>query len=166
MMTYKLRCAAGHGFEGWFRSSADFERQTARTLLSCPVCGSRAIEKAIMAPAVVTGRQQARQPALAHAAVGTRPASEAEPRQEVLPAVTTSEAHTAKLLAMMRQIQAHVEKNFENVGQRFAEEARKMHHGEIDHRDVYGQATMAEAKELIEEGVPVLPLPKLPKLDG
>lgn len=181
MMTYKLRCAAGHGFEGWFRSSEDFDSQAERSLLSCPICGNSEIEKAIMAPAVVTSRQKAKPPVLpakpdkdkTDESSSKDTATEtnavpvpAEPRQEILPAVTAHEERTAKLLGMMRQIQAHVEKNFENVGKRFPEEARKMHLGETEHRDVYGQASLEEAKELLEEGVPVLPLPKLPKLDG
>ena len=174
MMSYKLRCSSDHVFEGWFRSMADYDAQSSRGLLTCPVCGDDGIEKAIMAPAISRARQNRplvapateAKPAGNDAAPSGVPAKPAPPKQEILPAVSASEERTAKLLHMMRHIQNHVETNFENVGKQFPEVVRKMHHGEAEHRDVFGEATVEDAKDLIEEGIPVMPLPKLPKLDG
>ena len=82
------------------------------------------------------------------------------------PAAAEQQARAAMLLAMMRKVREHVEQNFENVGDRFPEEVRRVHYGEAEARDLFGQATLDEAKELLEEGIPVRPLPELPKLDG
>ncbi|MFM7349601.1 MAG: DUF1178 family protein [Erythrobacter sp.] len=146
MIVYDLACAEGHRFEGWFGSSGDFEDQRARGLLCCPSCGSAQVTKAPMAPAVPAKGNQ---------------------RQEVLPAQaapqpmanTPMPPEVQQALAALAKVQAEVLKNSTWVGDKFAEETRKMHYGERDAAPIHGQASLAEAKALIEEGVPVAPLP-------
>lgn len=149
MIVFDLACCDGHRFEGWFGSSGDFEDQRARGLLACPFCGSPQVTKAPMAPAVPAKGNQ---------------------RQEVLPAQgqqgpTQAVANTPmppevqKALRQLAKVQAEALKNSTWVGDKFAEETRKMHYGERDEAPIHGQASLAEAKALIEEGVPVAPLP-------
>lgn len=144
MIVYDLACTEGHRFEGWFGSSADYEDQRARGLLMCPSCGSAQVAKAPMAPAVPAKGNQ---------------------RQEVRPPESRPMANTPmppevqKALAALAKAQAEALKNSTWVGDKFAEETRKMHYGERDEVPIHGQASLAEAKALIEEGVPVAPLP-------
>ena len=144
MIVYDLACHQGHRFEGWFGSSADYEDQRTRGLLACPSCGSDEVSKAPMAPAV---------PAKGNS------------RQEVLPPESRPMANTPmppemrKALAALAKAQAEALKNSTWVGDKFAEETRKMHYGERDEAPIHGQASLAEARALIEEGVPVAPLP-------
>ncbi|MCX8102607.1 MAG: DUF1178 family protein [Geminicoccaceae bacterium] len=139
MIRFALRCGQGHEFEGWFKSGAAFEEQHDAGRLECPMCGDRSVGKAIMAPAVArTG------------------SAEPSPPPEKM----------AKMLAFLRALRAHVEANFEHVGERFPEEARKIHYGEAEARDIYGEATGEEVRSLLEEGIDVRPLPWLPKADG
>jgi hypothetical protein len=140
MIRYALVCEAGHSFESWFRSSADFDAQSRRGLVDCPHCGSTRIAKQIMAPAI-------------------RSAPETE---AVLQPVVKPDPRQAELQQMMRKFRAFVEQNAENVGSGFAEEARKIHYGETGERAIYGQATPNEIRSLHEEGVEVAPLPILP----
>ena len=157
MIRYTLRCERDHTFESWFQDSSAYEQQVKRKLVSCPVCDSVMIEKAIMAPRIVRkkGRERA-EPAPAPAA----PAAET-------PAPTTSAtplmmAQERELRAKIKELRDHIVKNAENVGEKFPNEARKMHYGEIEHRPIYGEASPEEAKSLIDEGVEVSPLPVLP----
>ncbi|MCL9982051.1 MAG: DUF1178 family protein [Erythrobacter sp.] len=145
MIVFDLACHHGHRFEGWFGSSADYADQHARGLLVCPVCGSAEVSKAPMAPAVP---------------------AKGNTRQEVLPpeapkqlANTPMPPQVQKVLAALAKAQAEALKNSTWVGDKFADETRKMHYGERDEAPIHGQATLAEAKALIEEGVPVAPLP-------
>lgn len=144
MIVFDLACREGHRFEGWFGSSADYEDQRARGLIACPTCGDAQVAKAPMAPAV---------PAKGNS------------RQEVLPPETRPMANTPippemrKALAALAKAQGEALKNSTWVGDKFAEETRKMHYGERDEAPIHGQASLAEAKALIEEGVPVAPLP-------
>ena len=155
MIRFALACAHDHEFEGWFRSNEAFDEQTAGGTLECPVCGDRTVRKAIMAPAVA--RSSARDPHAGGDSDAALPvAVEPDPRR----------AAAARMLQLMRALQRHVQENFENVGERFPEEVRKIHYGEVDPRDIYGRATGEEVKELLEEGVPIRPLPILPELDG
>lgn len=133
MIKYQLKCGSGCSFEGWFRSSEDFDGQSARGALECPFCASTEIARAIMAPAVVTGG-------------GPR-------RDERLAVMRQSMAEAA------RRARDYVEKNFDYVGDKFPEEARKIHYGETKERSIYGEATGREVKELVEEGVTVAPAP-------
>ncbi|RXF70816.1 DUF1178 family protein [Hansschlegelia zhihuaiae] len=151
MIRYSLVCDAGHGFDGWFRSSGDFDAQAGGGLLSCPSCGSAKIGKALMAPSVRL--KGAAEPA------GT-------PAREELPASAPDMSFTndreQKLRGMLRELRAHMTKNSEDVGEKFPEIARKMHAEEIERRTVHGKATAEEAKALVEEGVAIQPLPTFP----
>jgi hypothetical protein len=159
MIRYALACERGHEFESWFPSSAAYDEQVERSLVSCPVCSSTSISKQLMRPSI------ARRDAGHQHTVDDRP--EESPTQ--LPAVVNTPEHAPavallserehQLRAMLREIREHVTKNAENVGDRFVNEARKMHYGETEHRSIYGEATIEEAKALIEEGVEVQPLP-------
>ena len=162
MIRYALRCERDHTFESWFQDSAAYDQQVKRKLVSCPVCESVAIEKAIMAPRIVSkkGRERAPEqvePAVAPAAPAPAPAAAAA---EATPLVMTQER---ELRAKLKELRDHIVKNADNVGDHFPNEARKMHYGEIEHRPIYGEASPEEAKSLIDEGVEVSPLPVLPE---
>ncbi len=136
MIKYRLTCNADHEFEGWFRDSADFDYQAEKGLLDCPCCGSGDVRKAVMAPAVARsdGSRKARLAAIHH--------------------------DMARAVVRARD---YVEKNFDYVGEKFPEEARKIHYGESEERGIYGEATGKDVKELMEEGVQIAPLPNAPK---
>jgi hypothetical protein len=150
MIRYTLRCEHDHAFESWFQDSSAYDSQVKRKLVSCPVCGSHGIEKAIMAPRIVgkKGRENtAPAPAETGAAATSTPLLMAQERE---------------LRAKLKELRDHIVKNADNVGESFPNEARKMHYGEIEHRPIYGEASPDEARSLIEEGVEVSPLPVLP----
>jgi hypothetical protein len=151
MIRYNLRCDRGHGFESWFQSSAAYESQEKRKLVSCPACGSTKVERAIMAPQIVSKRASEPAPAPAAAAEAATPAS-----------TPLMMAHERELRAKIKELRDHIVKNADNVGERFPNEARKMHYGDIEHRPIYGEASPEEARSLIDEGVEVSPLPVLP----
>jgi hypothetical protein len=141
VIRYALLCEHEHDFEGWFGVSADFDDQQARGLIECPVCGSKAVRKAIMAPAVAGTRRRA---------------------QDQAPAQGQAQNHAqnhAMMMEAMGHIRRHVEDNFDDVGDAFATEARAIHEGRSENRGIYGQATAAEVRDLVEDGVPVAPLP-------
>ena len=152
MIRYTLNCEGGHAFESWFQSSSTYDSQVKRKLVTCPTCGSAKVEKAIMAPQIVSkkGRDRA-VPATASAAEATAPAS--------TPLLMAQER---ELRVKLKELRDHIVKNADNVGERFPTEARKMHYGDIEHRPIYGEASPEEARSLIEEGVEVTPLPVLP----
>jgi hypothetical protein len=152
MIHYQLRCAEGHSFESWFQSSSAYETQEKRNLIGCPICGSSKVERDIMAPRIVSkkGRESA-VPAPAAAKEVATPAS--------TPLLMAQER---ELRAKLKELRDHIVKNADNVGERFPNEARKMHYGDIEHRPIYGEASPDEARALIEEGVEVAPLPVLP----
>lgn len=138
MIRYALQCDQGHGFESWFRDSAAYEAQAERGLLTCPHCGSAKIEKQIMAPALSgVDRDEAQPVALAGG-------KDAEMRQ------------------MLRAFRQFVETHTEDVGPQFAEEARKIHYGEVEERAIRGEASPAEVQALQDEGVEISALPILP----
>lgn len=137
MIRYALKCDADHGFETWFSASADYDDQAARGLVECPFCGSRAVEKQIMAPAVAGVRKSA---------------APDDMRQKM----------QSMMMEAAREVRAHVEQNFDYVGDAFAREARDIHEGRSEKREIYGEATPAEVKKLKEDGVPCAPLPALP----
>ena len=144
MIVYDLICDAGHRFEGWFGSSSDYAEQRERGLVSCPHCGSGDVGKAPMAPAV---------PAKSN----TRPETPLADRQQVSSQPMPPEVQQA--LAKLAEAQAKALKQSTWVGDKFAEVSRKMHYGEADEKPIHGQASLEEAKGLIEEGIPVAPLP-------
>ncbi|WP_375415304.1 DUF1178 family protein [uncultured Bradyrhizobium sp.] len=157
MIRYNLRCGRGHTFESWFQSSSAYESQEKRRLVTCPSCGSAKVERAIMAPQIVS--KKTRQSAAPPAAPAEAPAS----TEVTAPASTPlMMAHERELRAKIKELRDHIVKNADNVGERFPNEARKMHYGDIEHRPIYGEASPEEARSLIEEGVEVSPLPVLP----
>ena len=156
MIHYNLRCDKGHAFESWFQSSTAYESQEKRKLVNCPVCGSAKVERGIMAPQIVSkkGRQSAE----------AAPAPAATSTEVTAPAASTPllMAQERELRAKLKELREHIVKNADNVGERFPNEARKMHYGDIEHRPIYGEASPEEARALIDEGVEVTPLPVLP----
>ena len=153
MIRYNLRCDKGHAFESWFQSSSAYESQEKRKLVNCPSCGSAKVERAIMAPQIVShkkGRNSA-EPTPAPSTDVTAPTS-----------TPLMMAQERELRAKLKELRDHIVKNADNVGERFPNEARKMHYGDIEHRPIYGEASPDEARSLIEEGVEVSPLPVLP----
>jgi hypothetical protein len=145
VIRYALCCEAGHSFESWFNNSTAFERQAARRLVTCPLCGSAKVEKAIMAPALGGGREAA------------SPA--AEPEKTPVAIVSKEEVELRKKLKELRD---HIVKSADYVGEKFPEEARRMHYGEAEHRSIYGEASPEAAKSLADEGIEFHPLPRLP----
>ena len=152
MIRYSLRCDRGHAFESWFQSSSAYDSQVKRKLVTCPACGSAKVEKAIMAPQIVSKKSRdSAAPAPAAATDSAAPAS-----------TPLMMAQERELRAKLKELRDHIVKNADNVGERFPNEARKMHYGDIEHRPIYGEASPDEARALIEEGVEVSPLPVLP----
>lgn len=139
MINYSLRCSNAHGFDSWFQSASAYETLQRSGQISCPICGDAKIEKTLMAPAVRPARNAA-EPA-------------AKPRLN---------EPTTELEAAMAELRRQVEANSEYVGLNFAAEARRMHDGDIDQRAIYGEAKPEDARALIEDGVPVAPLPFMP----
>jgi hypothetical protein len=160
MIRYALHCEHDHTFESWFQDSAAYDQQVKRKLVSCPVCNSVKIEKAIMAPRIVSrkGRERA-EPVVPPSPTETPPVAEA-PAGGATPLMMAQER---ELRAKLKELRDHIVKNADNVGEKFPNEARKMHYGEIEHRPIYGEASPEEAKSLIDEGVEVSPLPVLPE---
>jgi hypothetical protein len=158
MIRYTLRCECGHAFESWFQSSSAYDSQIKRKLVTCPACGSVKVDKAIMAPQIVSkkGRESAI-PAAVEPAEITPPAAPTQPSSTPL-----LMAQERELRAKLKELRDHIVKNADNVGERFPSEARKMHYGDIEHRPIYGEASPDEARDLIDEGVEVTPLPVLP----
>jgi len=149
MIKYALHCDKGHEFESWFPSSESYETQRRQGFVACPACGSARVDKTLMAPQVA---RRDRRPAAVPAPAAPAPA---EPVAMVSPV-------EQELRAKIRELREHLTKNADHVGERFAEEARKIHYGETEHRSIYGQATPEEARELAEEGVEFHALPVLP----
>lgn len=143
MIRYSLKCAAGHEFEAWFRSSAAFDAQRGAGQVACAVCGTAEVEKAVMAPAVTGG--------------GARP--EAAPQPNLTKPASPAEA-------MVKQLRRHIETTSDYVGRNFAAEARRIHDGEADKRSIWGEASLSDAKELKDDGIPVAPIPWMRRSDG
>ena len=136
MIRYALSCDHDHGFEAWFASSSDYDAQAERGLVECPFCGSTGVRKQVMAPAVS----------------GTKKAAPAPDMAKM----------QAVMMQAARQVRDHVEQNFDYVGDAFAREARDIHEGRAEKREIYGEATPAEVKKLKDDGVPCAALPSLP----
>lgn len=158
MIRYALRCDRNHEFESWFQSSAAYDSQVKRKLVTCPICGSAKVGKAIMAPRIVgkKGRGRAAPPPEPVAAAAAPDAAPPGPTSLLM-------AQERELRAKLKELRDHIVKNADNVGERFANEARAMHYGDKEHRPIYGEASPEEAKSLIEEGIEVSPLPALPE---
>lgn len=142
MIRYALACDQAHEFEGWFARSADFDAQAEGGLIECPFCGSKAVKKQIMAPAVAGAKKRG------------------EPIAAAAPAAP--DGRRQMMMEAMASVRRHVEENFDYVGDAFAREARAIHEGKSEDRGIYGEATPAEVKGLVEDGVPVAALPPEP----
>lgn len=155
MIHYALRCDGGHAFDGWFASSAAYDRQREAGAVTCPHCGTAAVDRALMAPAIAKGTAggAAKEPEFLPPA--------AEGPNAVMDGGTDDRA--ARMRAALRAMRQAVVENGVDVGRSFPEEARRIHYGEAEPRGIYGQAEIAEAKALLEEGIAVLPLPVLPE---
>jgi hypothetical protein len=147
MIRYDLICEEGHEFDGWFSNSGAFDEQSRKGFVSCIHCGSTRVEKQLMAPGIPVKSNRRSEPA-------PKPvlATTLDPRQQ-------------KLVQVMRELRKAVEENAEYVGDKFAEEARKIHYEETEKRGIYGETTTQDAEALIEEGIEIHPLPILPE-DG
>ena len=139
MIKFGLVCDADHDFDAWFSSSDDFEKQRKRGLVTCPMCNSPKVQKSLMAPSVSTTR-----------------------KKENMAVAQVSEVHKAALTEM-RKIRDHIVDNSENVGDKFPDEARKIHYGEADERSIYGEASRDDVHSLLEEGIGIAPLPTVPE---
>lgn len=144
MILYTLKCKDGHAFESWFRDSSAYDALAAAGQIACAVCGNTTVDKAIMAPAVGSGRRAAEE-------------------QPAAPASLSEPANPAE--AALHKLREHLETNSDYVGRGFAEEARRIHLGEADARSIWGEATPADAKALHDEGIPVAPLPPIARRD-
>jgi len=138
MICYSLRCGTEHEFEAWFRDSAGYDEQRAVGDIMCPVCGDTEIVKALTTPSIPRK--------------GNRPTARVAQRTEAL---------THKITEAVEQLRDHVEKNCDYVGEQFADEARKIHYGETEERSIYGEASVNQASELLEEGIEVYNLPQI-----
>jgi hypothetical protein len=163
MIRYALACDKGHTFESWFQSSAAYDKQIKADLITCPVCNSSKVEKTIMAPGVVGAKKRgdARPPELP-SSPRPSPDTASPPSPETASPVAMVSPQEREFRKKLKELRDHLTKNADYVGQRFPEEARKMHYGEIEHRSIYGEATPEQAKELHEEGIEFHPLPVLP----
>lgn len=141
MIRFALKCGQDHEFESWFKDNAAYDRQVAAGHVACPLCGDTSVAKAPMAPRIAKGRSDGG-------------------RDETLRALT------GEMLGRAKALQEYVEANCEHVGDRFAEEARRIHYGETESREIYGNATDGEAKSLREEGVAFAQIPWLPRTDS
>lgn len=152
MKVLDLQCRHGHVFEGWFASHEDYAAQKERGLLTCPVCTDPDVSKMLSAPRLNLGHANAPEPAASTADPSAKPAPEAA-------AQTLAQMSPQQMQAAMLKMVRHVMANTQDVGNRFAEEARKMHHGEAEQRNIRGQASREETEALLEEGIDILPLP-------
>ncbi len=143
MIKYALICENRHSFEAWFADSLGFDAQKSAGLIECPYCASKNIEKAIMAPNIQTSKSQKSKPELGDS--------------NLLP---------PELVGALKDIKEHIAKNYDYVGKNFAQEARAIHEGESEERLIYGESTKQEVIELIEDGVPIAPLPPLANPKG
>jgi hypothetical protein len=151
MIRYTLSCERGHEFESWFQNSAAYDKQAKRGLVTCPLCNSAKVEKAIMAPRLA--RTDVAEPT---------PPPAAQPATPAKNPVAMMSPPERELRQKLKELRDHVTKNATNVGAKFPEEARKIHYGETEHRSIYGEASPEEAEELHDEGIEFHPLPILP----
>jgi hypothetical protein len=164
MIKYSLICERDHEFESWFASAASFDTQAKRGFVECPVCQSKRVSKALMAPSVSTSKRRGATRAAAAMEIATAAKmAEAAPPAPTAPApVALIDEKQREMRAMIRELHAKLTKDSTDVGENFPKEARAMHEGDAPQRSIHGKATLAEAKALAEEGIPVMPLPTPP----
>ena len=149
MIVFDLKCGKDHVFEAYFADSATYERQVKAGEIACPLCGDETITKAPMAPNI----------AVANKARG-KPAPAAPPQRKPPP------PEMARAIGTLRRMRSYIEQNFDHVGERFPEEARKIHYGEVEQRSIYGDATKEEVSDLADEGIEVGEVPWVPRHDA
>jgi len=164
MIRYALNCDRGHVFESWFANSAAYDRQAKRSLVTCPVCGSAKVEKTIMAPNLARAEAAGPQPPAPAPSNPAPPPLQPAATPPIPPKTTVAMMSPAEreLRQKLKELRDHITKTANYVGPRFPEEARKIHYGETEHRSIYGEASLEEAKQLHEEGIEFHPLPILP----
>jgi hypothetical protein len=155
VIRYNLVCDKSHEFESWFQDSAAYDKQAKRKLVSCPLCGSTKVEKAIMAPRLARKDKSSSISMPVENEVPAAPAPASAP-------VAMMSPQEKEFRTKLKELRDHLIANADNVGKKFPEVARKMHYGEIEHRSIYGEASPEDAKELSEEGIEFHPLPVLP----
>ena len=156
MKTFSLVCERGHGFDLMVKSLDALADQQARGLVTCPYCDSKQVQRSLAKPAVKGGKGRAKAGQVAKEA----PLPVASPRG------VPSRVELERAYRYVAEMRARVEKTHENVGERFTDQARAMHYGEIDERGIYGEASPQQVKDLLDEGVEVAPLPPLPKMNA
>ena len=164
MILYRLRCSKGHEFESWFKDSKTYERQEKKSLIGCAVCGDQKVTRALMAPNLGTKANKKKTAVTNEVAANVpapAPAASPTPQQQQMAALARK--MPKELRDALLKVRAEVEKNCEHVGDKFAEEARKIHYGESDKRGIYGETTEKEAEELAEEGIEFGRLPWIPR---
>jgi hypothetical protein len=163
MIRYNLVCAKGHEFESWFAGSAAYDRQAKRGLVECPICGSAKVGKALMTPRLArSGKSSPAAPAAPETAAPETAGPDAPAASGAPAPVAVISPQEQELRTKLKELREHLVKNADNVGQRFPEEARKMHYGEKEHRSIYGTASPDDARALHEEGIAFAPLLVLP----
>lgn len=163
MISFNLVCDKGHGSEAWFKDGASFERQAKKGLVTCAQCGSAKMRKAVMAPAIA-GTKRRRAESMGQDAESP-PAAAPAPAQEVL-AKPASDPQAAALMQQLRELRRKIEESSDYVGDKFAEEARKMHYDEVEKRSIHGEATDDEAKDLADEGIEFARVPWVPRTNS
>ena len=154
MIVFDLKCGKDHVFEAYFADSATYESQVEAGEIACPLCGDVEIAKAPMAPNIAVGNKARGQPE-------HTPAPDKAPARQ-----PPSPPEMARAMATLRRMRTHIEQNFDHVGPSFPEEARKIHYGEADRRNIYGDATKEEAGALAEEGIEIGEIPWVPRHDA
>ena len=164
MIVFDLKCPQEHVFEAWFADSGACQNQIAGNEVECPICGDTKVEKAPMAPNIAAGTGTGR------GREGGRSRAGAAAKKTGAPPAMASDApspaEVGEAIKTLRKMRDVVEKNFDNVGEDFAEEARKIHHGEVEKRNIYGDTSKREAQELREEGIDISQMPWLPRHDS
>ena len=151
MIVFDLKCGKDHVFEGYFADSATYEQQAEAGEIACPYCGDVRIAKAPMAPNI---------------AVNNKARGKPEPAPDKAPARKPTPPEMARAIGTLRRMRGYIEQNFDHVGERFPEEARKIHYGEVERRNIYGDATKEEVGELADEGIEVGEVPWVPRHDA
>ena len=164
MIKYQLICDKSHEFEGWFGDSAAFETQQESGLLTCPVCGSADVRRALMAPNLASPKTRKTDLAEQQPSVQPEPQPQPQAPQQASAALPPAAARKMQeLMSEMRALQTRIREECRDVGNDFAEEARKIHYGEVEPEGIYGQATAEEREALDEEGIEIMDMPWLPK---
>jgi hypothetical protein len=161
MILYRLRCSQGHEFDSWFKDSKTYERQEKKSLIGCAVCGDSKIARAIMAPRI--GKKGGATEIEAPAVPAAEPTPTPEQQQAQQKMAALARHMPKELREALLKVRAEVEKNCEHVGDKFADEARKIHYGESDKRGIYGETSDEEAEALAEEGIEFGRLPWIPR---